>query len=193
MDQFDELRKQAQARRDRTMAAARDEYSENIASIDRLARLFGGTKTSAYRPLTKVMAECLPHDRAFTIGDVFELLEAREPDRIFPAGSVRTCLCNLAKQGIIKRVGRNEGSILWAVKGFESGNPFGAQTMRQVVGALLRELGPLTLEEIVVHLQSRGYRRDVDPRTVHENIRASLNKRGKGLVRDSTGRWALVS
>jgi hypothetical protein len=53
-------------------------------------------------------------------------------------------------------------------------------------------MGPLTIHEMVLHLQARGWRAGDDPRRVHENLRSALRYRNAGFVRDSKRRWMLA-
>ena len=147
------------------------------------------------RPLRPgFVCECLPDaDRLFTCNELFEILELAEPDRIFPPGSVRVALSNLAKQGAVKRVGRQNGQVLWAVRNFAAQeSPFGTRSLRYILAELLRERSPLSVAEMVVTLQSRGYRPNADPRKVHIQIRSCMNKRLDLFSRVLRPKWALT-
>ena len=168
MSYFEQLRMAAIERRDMALAAARLEYQQSLAKIKQLERTFGAKRPkSTQRPMSALICQCLPRDRTFTIDELLGLLELAEPGRMFNPSSVRTYFHILERQGAVRRV-RREGSrfILWAVKSYQTPTTrYGAMNMRQVCESLLREKGPLMVAELIVTMQSRGYRADADRRS----------------------------
>jgi hypothetical protein len=73
------------------------------------------------RPLLALTRELLPHDRTFTISEVVELLSQGEPDRTVYSATVRTFFVRFEEQGLIHRVRRCKGRVLWAT--VDSGVP----------------------------------------------------------------------
>ena len=66
---------------------------------------------------------------------------------------------------------------------------YSRMTTRAAAEALLLELGPLNLAELVVGLQARGHRSQDAPRRVSNAIRMALEYHEGRFSRDGEGRW----
>lgn len=58
--------------------------------------------------------------------------------------------------------------------------------------AVLRELGPLTLVEIVLEMRLRGCRTEDDPRAIMRSVQTSFRYHADRFVRDAKGRWSVM-
>jgi hypothetical protein len=197
MHQFEQLRRQAIAHREDKIEAAREECRQSMVRIRQLERAFGVKRPRPEKPqpMSALLCRCLPRDRLFTIPELLSLMEMAEPDRIIKPNSARTQFHILEKQGGVRRVMRDgDRHILWAVRNYKTPEvPFAAMNMRQVAEELLREKGPLTVAEIIVTLQVRGYRPGANPRMLHETCRTCLCKRPDLFKRNGRGgRWSLA-
>jgi hypothetical protein len=143
------------------------------------------------KPLIELTRELLPHDRAFTISEVVELLGHAEPDRTIYIATVRTFFVRLEEQGLIRRVRRRKGRVLWATA--DSGvpdSPYGAMPMTDVAADIIRDTGPLKGAELIVAMHERGYRTDASQRGLYRTLESSLSK--SPLFRKDGGKWGLV-
>ncbi len=198
MDEYLRLRKLAAAKRDKAIAEARSEYREAVKRIRELRCRLGGESRNAsktvYKPLAEILPGLLPRDRLFTIDDAYELLKCTDTKRYFHLPSVRQQFTVMHTMGLIRRVQLAGGSrVLWAVPEFTTpATEFGALNIAAVAERILRERGPMTALEIVLHAQARGYRPEADPRTVTQSLRCSMCKRSDRFRYGKDKRWAVV-
>jgi len=195
MDAYETLRQQAAQKRDEIISAARTEYQHALWKLRELRRTLNGQDPRAAmrakrRPLIELTRELLPHDRAFTISEVVERLGEAEPDRTIYVATVRTFFVRFEEQGLIRRVRRRKGRVLWATA--DSGvpdSPYGALPMTDVAADIIRDRGPLNGAELIVAMQERGYRTDVDPRSLYGVLESSLTR--SPLFRKDSGKWTV--
>lgn len=194
MSPFDALRKQAVEKRDTAIVAARAEYRQSLQQIENLCHSLGGDaprpSKSKARPILELICALIP-DRAFTVGEMVEMLRDAHSDRTFNVPTIRTFFPRLAEQGIIRKVSRSVGGqVLWAAVGADvDENPFRAMPMTDMAEQVLRECGPLRLHELVVAMQDRGYRPDAEPRRLAASLRWSAKNSQDRFTRGEDGRW----
>ena len=111
------------------------------------------------RNLTSVIAEVMPRDHAFTIGELAELVAKAEPGRRFLHGTVRTLCQKMVPAGAIRRVGRVSGKTMWAAPGYAGKIDLeGVKRLPDVAADVLRVSGPLRAADLLERIRERGYR-----------------------------------
>jgi hypothetical protein len=196
MDAYESLRQEAAKKRDEIIAGARIEYQHALWKLRELRRTLNGQDPRAAmrvkrRPLLALTRELLPHDRTFTISEVVELLSQGEPDRTVYSATVRTFFVRFEEQGLIHRVRRCKGRVLWATA--DSGvpeSPYGALPITDVAGEIIQETGPLKGAELVIAMHERGYRTDTTQRGLYRTLESSLSK--SPLFRKEDGKWLFL-
>lgn len=194
MDAYDTLRKQAVEKRDTAIVAARAEYRRSLQQIDDLCHSLGGDapkpSKSKAQPVLELICALIP-DRAFTVGEMVEMLRDAAPDRTFNVPTIRTFFPRLAEQGIIRKVSRSVGGqVLWAAADSDvDENPYRAMPMTDMAEQVLRECGPMRLHELVVAMQESGYRPDAEPRRLAASFRWSAKNSPDRFSRGEDGRW----
>jgi hypothetical protein len=197
MEEFAHLRKLAAKKRDTAIAAARADYKQAVARITDLKRSLGGKSRKAakspLRPMCDLLYEVLPRDRLFTIDEAYELLQQTQPGRYFHLPTVRGEFTDLNRRGVIRRVRRGSGPrVLWAHADFhQPATEFGARNLLSVAQQVLRERGPMRAIELVVYLQSRGYRPDTDPRVLTRSATETMRRNPETFTCGADRRWAV--
>lgn len=106
---FEQLREQAATKRDKAIQAARDEYSCTIREIQAMARKMGAPlRKSPKAGVFSCIAACIPPGEPFSIGSIFEAIQARFPERDIKLDYVKRCLLRLKESRYIRLVGRND-------------------------------------------------------------------------------------
>jgi len=197
MDAIKLLRQRAADRRDKAVEAARAEYRRTLHQIDELSASLNcdapRPSKSKARPILELICGCLPKDKAFTVGEMVEMLRDAHPDRSFSVPTLRTFFPRLADQGVIHKVSRtSSGQVLWAAVGASvEVSPFRAMPATEMAENILREVGPLRLAELVVAMQERGYRADAEPRRLAASLRWSLRQNPSRFQRGDDLRWTV--
>lgn len=70
-----------------------------------------------------------------------------------------------------------------------SGSDFSKITSARAAQLVLEELGPLTVPEIVIEAQARGFRTADPPKKVANAIRGAMKAHGDKFVVGELGRW----
>ena len=106
-----------------------------------------------------MLVDVLPKNRAFTVADACELVYADPLGCKYKETSIRAQFPVLAGRGLIHKVGRRAGHVLWARR--EAAievSPFGTLTLPEIAEQLIGEYGPMRIMEIVARMKERGYR-----------------------------------
>ena len=111
---YDELRRQAAAKRDKIIQNAQQEYRVAVRRINALRKLVTGESKPAIRPprrakdrsLSDMLVELLPKDRPFTVAEVCDMVYADPLGCQYKENSIRSQLPTLAARGIIHKIGR---------------------------------------------------------------------------------------
>ncbi len=196
MDAFQTFRKQAADKRDAIIRAARAEFREAKKRINALRIQLGASAKEPppvkLRNLTSVIAEVMPRDHAFTIGELAELVAKAEPGRRFLHGTVRTLCQKMVPAGGIRRVGRVSGKTMWAAPSYSGKIDLeSVKRLPQVAADVLRVSGPLRSADLLQRIRERGYRTAEGPRKVLKSLQMAAYHLGTGAgrTRPGNGRW----
>ena len=182
MNDFNEMRRLARAKRDEGIKAARLEYEATLESINELQRRL--TKKTSLKgqpkpivPLRMQIMEVVPTDRTFTVYELLKWLERPETDKPM----VRTTLDRLRKKGDLRRIrrGRNNIPALFAVASYGP-DDLGLNSLSQIEAAklVMAELGKqVDMTTLVVEMLERGYEPVTNESTLRRSLRAALNRR----------------
>jgi hypothetical protein len=197
MNEFDYLREMAAKKRDRAIAAAREEYNVAVARIKDLKRSLGGLSRKAsrrtLRPVVESLESVLPRDRLFTVDEAYQLLNESDPKRYFHLPTVRQLFAVLNREGKVKRVRRAASLVYWAVAEYEEvESVYGARTLASIAEEVLREQGPMRAIEIVVYIQSRNYRTDTNPRVLTRSLSSTMSHFPETFKYGLDKRWSVV-
>jgi hypothetical protein len=199
---YEELRRQAAAKRDKIIQHAKQEYRVAVRRIRALHQLVTGEAYPAIRPprrardrtLADMLVEVLPKNRPFTVADACELVYADPLGCKYKETSIRAQFPVLAGRGLIHKIGRRSGHVLWARNECEVDVcPFGSLTLPEIAEQLIAEHGPMRMMEIVVRMKERGYRPQEPNQTTYNILRRSMTRISGRFVRDEAGRWATIS
>jgi hypothetical protein len=198
MDAIKILRHRAAAKRDDAIKAARQEFRDATRLLDQLDESLGQetpqrTPRNGRASNLALIAEVMPKDRVFEVGEILELLGRAHPGRDFPPATIRSEFTKLIDRGVLRKVRKTaKGCVQWAAVECEVvEEPLLAMTLADAASVVLDEVGPLTATELVVHLKERGYRPDDDPRVLLVSLRESFKRNRGRFVRGEAGRWNL--
>lgn len=196
MDAIETLKAQAREKRDQAIADARAEFNSAMASIRKLERELAPKEKKPPRasgaPVFALVAASVPSE-PFTCGDLLAALRKADPQREFTVGTVRVYLRMLSDRGMIQRVARGgRNQTVWeSIDGATvPEKPFAALYIPDAAEVVLRERGPLRVNELVVALQDRGYRVDADPAVLSNSVSKSLNYHPERFYKVRGGRWS---
>jgi hypothetical protein len=195
MTPFDTLRNQVEKRRDTICKEARRECRVLLQWITQLEKRLTdpvAKKTRAgTRHVHKLLADMLPGDREFTVAEVLAQLRHALPGRRLDMAKARSYLQYLEADGRVRRTRRVHRTVYWAAAGVEvAAEPHGVRPMAEVAAEVLRDVGPLTMAELVVALREQGYRAEEDPRKTMASLGVMLRK-GRKFKRDGK-RWTVA-
>jgi hypothetical protein len=195
MEAFTQLRKVAAGRRDKAMAAAQDEYRKAMFRIGELERQICGKRTREHpkprKPLKELMLELMPRDCAFTLPELIKLLQAEDKGRHVHAPTARSFLYRWEREGIVRRIGRDQSTMVWAHRSYQATEkPFGIDPLSTIVQDILAGAGQLSVADIVVALRERGCRVEDSAADLTKSVRRMLNKNPRRFQEDD-GRWSL--
>lgn len=128
MDAFNTLRKQAREKRDKTLAAARNEYAATLVRIAALEQDLNGRDPPAHRSIASCVESVIPTDRSFTTVDIMSGLEALDPRRVWRKRSVDSHIARLREKGLVIRLKRSQLRLpaVYVREGVEvESSPFG--------------------------------------------------------------------
>jgi hypothetical protein len=196
MDAFQILRRQAAEKRDSIIRAARAEFAEAKRRINALRRQLGAAAKDAppvkFRRIADLIADVMPSDDTFTIGELSELLVKAEPGRRFTQSTIRTLCQRMEPLGAIRRVGRVNGKTLWASPSYAGVIDLDSvKRLPDVAADVLRACGSLRSADLLQRIRERGYRAGDNHRKVMKALRTALY-RNPAFQRDKTGKWSLA-
>ena len=118
MNDFNQMRELARAKRDEAVKTAKLEYEATLESINELQKRLTKKPTQKGQPKPLVpmrmkIMEVAPTDRTFTVNELLAWLERPETDK----GLIQATLCKMIKRGDIRRLrrGRNNIPAIYAV------------------------------------------------------------------------------
>ncbi|MBM79939.1 MAG: hypothetical protein CMJ78_05015 [Planctomycetaceae bacterium] len=141
MTAFDELKRQAAAKRDAAIREARKEYRETIRSLDGLrCKLAPKKRKRSSVPLHERILQVIPTDACFTVSDLESWLGLNYSDHDL----IRSTLYRMIKRGQIKRMRRSrcrEVAMFASVEYGPSVSKWDDMTLVEAAETVLRELG----------------------------------------------------
>lgn len=196
-DPFEQLRKQAAQKMDAAIKVARDEYKAEVAKINALRSSLGYENPMGLRTRKRIgdmLAEHYPSDRTFTVDDLIANVSASYPNERFKRQSVRTAMQEHKEKGIVRRVAKEKnGIIVWAVAELAVvEKPFAAMSIGDVIAEVLLDSNGMRPAELVVAMQTMGFRREDDPVALMRQVSKSLYMNPRRFVKDGIGKWALI-
>jgi hypothetical protein len=196
---FAALRQQAADKMDRAVQAAREEYRAAVCKINQLQEYFGqrpkeNGKLKVDTPIAHLVEKHIPRDRPFTCVEIECILEALYPQRALRKVTIKSAICGLAEKQVIRRVSREKnGYVVWVHADCEAiQKPYAAMTMAQVMAEVLKDRPCLRLSEIVVAIQTLGYRENDDPSALLRTVRKAAYNSPRKFVRNDAEQWSLV-
>lgn len=192
MEAFNELRKQARVRRDKSITAAHDLYADALTRIAALQQDLFGRPSSTHKTLAACVERVMPRDRPFTTVDIMAGLEALEPGRPWPVPTVNARMTTLRRLGLIRRLRRSKKSehAIYVRVGVEVAPlPYEGKTLVDAMLELLAN-NRMTMVELAVALLEAGYPTKLTPR----GMRAAVSKvlrADRRFVRKGD-RWSVV-
>ncbi len=197
MDAYAILQKQAAAKLDQAIQAARREYRETIDRINQLRRELGHEPPTkglrVERTFTELVRDHHPQDRPYTANDVLVIVQAVEPNRIFKRGTLKTILHKMGDLALIRRVAKDrKGYVLWAAAGCEvETKPYAAMPLSDVIADILEGSEAMRPAELVVAVQRLGDRSEDDPRELLLVVRKSLYANPRRFIKAENGGWGV--
>ena len=182
MNHFEDLRNIARTKRDVAIAAIRDQYSSELADINKLEKQLPAKPSLKGRPKPKKplrveIMEVVPVDANFTVPELTKLLNREQTEH----AAIRSTLNRLIDRGELKRVrvGRGKRATLYAVAGFgpepdELANMSLVSAMEHVLQSLGRGV---SATELTVALLDRGFQPSGDKRRLNSSVGEALSKR----------------
>ena len=183
MNDFNQMRELARAKRDEAVKTAKLEYEATLESINELQKRL--TKKPSRKgqpkplvPMRMKIMDVAPTDRTFTVNELLALLERPETDK----GLIQATLCKMIKRGDIRRLrrGRHHVAALFAVSSYGP-EDLGLNELSQIEAArlVMKELGkPVALTTLVVEMLERGYEPVTDEKTLKKSLGAALSRKG---------------
>jgi hypothetical protein len=202
MDAYDELRQQARVKRDKIIQAARNECNVALRRIAALQTMIADESRPAIgqpirtreRSLTEILRDALPKDKPFTVADLCQVMYDSPATCKYKATSIRSQFRVLDQGGVIRKVGRRNGQILWVRADAEiESSPFSALTLCEIAEQLIGEHGPLRVPEMVAYMRDRGYRPDQSGRYTGSLMRQALLRVNGRFVKDVSDRWMVAN
>lgn len=201
-DHYEALRRQARDKRDKIIQKAQDDYRVAVKRINALRKHVTGKARPVIKPvrqpgektLHEVLLDVLPKDRAYTFAEARDIAFQHPLGSSYRENSVRSAMQNMVTSGILHRVGRSRGHVLWAFKNSAvEVSPFAAKTMAQIILEVIHERGPMRVTELTVLLKERGYRPEEPKQTTYNTILAALTRFNGRFMKDAVGRWGVGS
>jgi hypothetical protein len=192
------LRQQAVAKMDKAIKEARDEYRETLYKINALQDELVANRPRAGKLKTQgsifaLVIKHIPTDRPFTASELCDMLEAVYPDRPIKKQTVKSGLHKLGERGIIRRISKEkDGFIIWAHHECGVTAPaWAAMPMSKVIAEALKAR-PMRIAEVVIAVQSLGYRENDDPSELLRTVRKALYNNPRKFARNEAEQWSLV-
>jgi hypothetical protein len=189
MTEFFSLRAKARERRDREIAAVKEEYQRNLAQIAELEqRLLGRADPKRIR-LSAAIERCIPRDEPFTITSILHALEAMDPSRVWRLASVGRHVRALRERGLVRRLKR--ATTQEAAQYVRSDGPAKVEpvpkdrTMRDYIAEVLTR--PMTTAEVVMGVVAAGFKTTMRAGNLRDYVKRELRAAGFG---ETGGRWS---
>ena len=194
MNDFNQMRELARAKRDEAIKTARLEYEATLESINDLQKRL--TKKPSQKgkpkplvPLRMMIMDVVPADRTFTVVELLKWLKRPVTD----TNLVGSTITKMIKRGELRRIrrGRNDRPALYAVADYGP-KDLGLNELSQIQAAelVLRELGrPVGLTTLIVEMLQRGYEPIVNETTMRRSLRQAMARKD-GFV-NSEGVWSV--
>ena len=196
MNDFNQMRELARAKRDEAIKTARLEYEATLESINELQKRLTKKpsqkgKSKPIVPLRVLIMEAVPADRTFTVPELLKWLERPDTDKTI----VRSTLDKMIKRGDIRRMrrGRHHVAALFAVTSYGP-KDLGLNELSQIEAAklVLHELGkPVDLTTLVVEMLERGYEPVKDETTLRRSLRQAMGR--NDWFAEAEGIWSVVN
>ena len=180
MNDFNEMRKLARAKRDAAIKQARLEYQANLEQINELQKRLCKKpsqkgKPKPLVPMRMMIMDAAPVDRAFTVTDALGWLERPETDK----GLIQSTLGKMIRRGDIRRLrrGRNNIPAIYAVSDYGPSD-LGLNSLSQIEAAklVMADLGEnFDATALVVEMMARGYQPLVDEKTLRKSLKKALS------------------
>lgn len=201
MDAYDALRKAARDKRDSAIHKARAEYQDTLKAIRSLKAGITGQPQQDYRKHTlpkrrkviDVICESMPSERLFTAKELWDLVQAECPERPCGRDTIRVLMHTLKDEGVIERVRRDAGNVVWwrKLKDRRDGLAFEAMLLSDASAVVLGDEGPMRMMDLVFRLQARGYRPDANPRGLLRSLDRTLKRNAVRFAVDAERRWGV--
>ena len=190
MDAFDQLIKEARAKRDALIREAKQECRDACKRLNETQAHIQGTP-EARRPrfvrtattFAVMVKEAIPHDRIFDMPALRSILARLHPERQFLSATVKHYLELLTADGSIRRVGGRTNHLYWAAADYKG--PIDIESTKQLsqmAERVLRECGNCAID-LHVRIRELGYRVGDDQDAVLRSLRSAL-RRGYQFQRD---------
>jgi len=192
MEALNQLRRAARAKRDKTIAQAREDYVATLARIAELDLALYGKPSLKTRSAAACIERIMPVDAPFTIVDIVAGLEALDAGRPWSRRAIDTHVAVLLKRGLIRRLRRGcSGSPAVYIRAGSERDDYLFAGMKLVdVVALMLAGGPMTPVEIVVALKEAGYRTTRTDKALQWALPTELKKDRRFEVKG--GKWGLA-
>ena len=173
-----QLKQQAVSKRDKAIAAAKEEYNKTLQLISEIdSRLIGKRERKNSRTgkptLIQMIFENLPDDRAFSQSDVAGILDAHS-ERKYAKNSINMTISRMLKAGDIKRVqfAKHDKPALYALPDVE------VETEKTMLQWAQQVDGWETMEpvELMVKMTEIGYQMESEPRQAVRSLKRELGK-----------------
>ena len=182
MNDFNQMRELARAKRDEAVKTAKLEYEATLESINELQKRLTKKPTLKGRPkpivpLRMQVMNVVPTDRSWNVNELLGWLERPDTDKPM----IRATLDRLRKRGDIRRLrrGRNNIPALFAVASYGP-DDLGLNALSQIEAArlVMKELGkPVGITTLVVEMLERGYEPVTDEKTLKKSLGAALGRK----------------
>ena len=194
---FNELRKLARDKRDKSIQSSRYQYQSTLDNINTLEKqliepkpsLKGRPKPAV--PLRADIMEVAPKDSVFTVNDILKLLDLDESEFT----RVRTTFDRMIKFGEIKRIKRGRQGVpaVFAVSTYgPPTNELNDLSQIEAAEIVLREIGrPITLTALCVELMERGFEPVNGKATLKKNLRSAIGRSDK--FTEDNGYWGVTT
>lgn len=189
MNEFTMLRERAREQRDKAIALARSTYETALNQITALENILLERGKPKVRRISDCIGAVMPTDKAFTVEDIQERLQATYPTRIWNKAVVSNHITHLKNRGVLKRVSKpkRNHNARYAVQGLKvDSGAFGDKALSDVMHELLTE--PMRPVELAVKVLEAGYETAMNRTNMRVAINRVLRTNG-GFRKLAGGKW----
>lgn len=191
MKEFHALREAARSKRDNAISRARAEFEATLVAIAKLEQdMLGGMNRQL--KITASIESVIPPHKPFTVTDIMQSLEERDPGRTWRRRAIDGHITRLRAKKIVRRVRKAKGSdpaIYVRADAVIPKWPFEDMTLVEVISAVLTE--PMTRTEVAVVMLERGYETTMQRKYFCNTVGATLRKHVE-LFRCKESKWERV-